>query len=272
MKLIPHPNYSFSIESLDIDSRKDPFYLLFYPIIGKDFVEEYHDMYLINRTMSNYLYDCSLDHRNSVLWRERGIVEDLSISYIGRLSCSWLNERPQLITRLTEKKTDGTGDSIESKLILKPKLYPKKAVFIETNKPVYFFEFPSFEKSSLPKKKEEVLDIVSKKTNFGIQEKYDSYYYLTLPSSIDLHTENLDINTKDLDAKQILSIQLTTFEEYIENALIANLDYVYVIHGIGKGKLREMIHQKLKEIPEVSSFINEYHPKYGWGATQVFFK
>jgi dsDNA-specific endonuclease/ATPase MutS2 len=42
-------------------------------------------------------------------------------------------------------------------------------------------------------------------------------------------------------------------------------------HGLGEGKLRTAIARRLKEMHEVSAYKNEYHPKYGWGATEVIF-
>jgi dsDNA-specific endonuclease/ATPase MutS2 len=44
-----------------------------------------------------------------------------------------------------------------------------------------------------------------------------------------------------------------------------------VIHGVGKGKLREEIHEILKLKKEVKYFINQYDPRFGYGATEIFF-
>jgi dsDNA-specific endonuclease/ATPase MutS2 len=44
---------------------------------------------------------------------------------------------------------------------------------------------------------------------------------------------------------------------------------VYIIHGVGKGRLKEMIHARLKRHSDVEHFKNEYHERYGWGATEV---
>ena len=45
-----------------------------------------------------------------------------------------------------------------------------------------------------------------------------------------------------------------------------------VIHGLGKGKLREEVMRLLREYKEVAHFKNEYHPKYGFGATEISFE
>jgi dsDNA-specific endonuclease/ATPase MutS2 len=45
-----------------------------------------------------------------------------------------------------------------------------------------------------------------------------------------------------------------------------------VIHGVGTGKLRDEIHEILRTKREVKSFINRYDPRYGYGATEIFFQ
>jgi dsDNA-specific endonuclease/ATPase MutS2 len=45
-----------------------------------------------------------------------------------------------------------------------------------------------------------------------------------------------------------------------------------VIHGVGTGRLREEIHEQLKHRKEVKTFVNQYHPAFGYGATEIFFE
>jgi len=75
-----------------------------------------------------------------------------------------------------------------------------------------------------------------------------------------------------MDNAQILRLQLSHFEAFIENALRIGVPRVFIIHGVGKGKLRDMIATKLIQNRDVETFRNEYHPRYGWGATEVEFK
>ncbi|MBK6929627.1 MAG: Smr/MutS family protein [Saprospirales bacterium] len=53
--------------------------------------------------------------------------------------------------------------------------------------------------------------------------------------------------------------------------LYAWVPRVFIIHGVGEGKLRETIADELRRRPEVHKFKNEYHTKYGYGATEVVF-
>jgi dsDNA-specific endonuclease/ATPase MutS2 len=45
-----------------------------------------------------------------------------------------------------------------------------------------------------------------------------------------------------------------------------------VIHGVGKGKLKDEIHDELKLKKEVKYFVNQYDARFGYGATEIFFQ
>lgn len=91
-------------------------------------------------------------------------------------------------------------------------------------------------------------------------------------SVIDLHIEKLSDDWKHLNNYEILSIQLKTFEKYYELALAHLQPSLIVIHGVGEGRLRDEIHERLRLKKEVTSFVNQYHPLYGYGATEIFFQ
>ncbi|MBA2563614.1 MAG: Smr/MutS family protein, partial [Chitinophagaceae bacterium] len=90
-------------------------------------------------------------------------------------------------------------------------------------------------------------------------------------SVIDLHIEKLSDNWKHLSNFEILTIQLKTFEKYYYLSVAHHQSNLTVIHGIGSGKLRDEIHEILKYKKEVKSFVNQYHPNFGYGATEIFF-
>jgi dsDNA-specific endonuclease/ATPase MutS2 len=45
-----------------------------------------------------------------------------------------------------------------------------------------------------------------------------------------------------------------------------------VVHGVGTGRLRDEIHDILRLKKEVKSFVNRYDPRFGYGATEIFFQ
>ena len=44
------------------------------------------------------------------------------------------------------------------------------------------------------------------------------------------------------------------------------------VQSAGEGKLRDEIHDILRLKKEVKTFVNQYHPLYGFGATEIFFE
>jgi hypothetical protein len=91
-------------------------------------------------------------------------------------------------------------------------------------------------------------------------------------SELDLHAEKLTDKPDALDNFEILTLQLQTFEKYFDLAVAHHLPSMIVIHGVGTGKLRDEIHEILRTKRNVKSFINRYDPRYGYGATEIFFQ
>lgn len=91
-------------------------------------------------------------------------------------------------------------------------------------------------------------------------------------SVVDLHIEKLSDNWKHLSNYEILSLQLKTFEKFYQLSIAHHQPSLTIIHGVGEGVLRDEIHDKLRLKKEVKSFVNQYHPNYGYGATEIYFQ
>ena len=87
---------------------------------------------------------------------------------------------------------------------------------------------------------------------------------------VDLHIEKLIPEWNHLTNFEILTIQLNTLEKYIDLAVAHHQHNLIAIHGVGTGKLKDEIHEILKSRRDVRSFINQYDPRYGYGATEIF--
>jgi dsDNA-specific endonuclease/ATPase MutS2 len=70
---------------------------------------------------------------------------------------------------------------------------------------------------------------------------------------------------------EIITMQLKEFERWYELAVAHRQPQLIVIHGIGSGKLRNEIHDILRLKKDVKSFVNQYHPSFGHGATEIYF-
>jgi hypothetical protein len=87
---------------------------------------------------------------------------------------------------------------------------------------------------------------------------------------VDLHIEKLTDRWQHLSNFEILTIQLNAFEKYLELAIAHHQHNLIIIHGVGTGKLKDEIHEILNARREVRSYINQYDPRYGYGATEIF--
>ena len=91
-------------------------------------------------------------------------------------------------------------------------------------------------------------------------------------SVIDLHIEKLNNHWQGLSNLEILSIQLKEFEKWYYLSVAHRQASLIVIHGVGKGKLKDEIHDILKLKTEVKYFVNQYDARFGYGATEIFFQ
>ena len=103
-------------------------------------------------------------------------------------------------------------------------------------------------------------------------KKHDLAEMASFETELDLHAEKLIRDTSEFTSGEIYEIQIQKLEEYINKAVEIGVSEVYIIHGLGKGKLQEGVKQYLKYHSEVSKTVNEYFERYGFGATKVIFK
>jgi hypothetical protein len=89
---------------------------------------------------------------------------------------------------------------------------------------------------------------------------------------LDLHIEKIAEDWKRMSNFEILSLQIQTFEKYLDLAIAHRQPSMIVIHGLGTGRLRDELHELLRLKKQVKSFINQYDPRYGYGATEIFFQ
>ena len=88
---------------------------------------------------------------------------------------------------------------------------------------------------------------------------------------VDLHLENVNAVKGKIPPTDALFHQLEEFEKQLDKAIAAGKMEFRVVHGLGKGKLKEEIHKLLDKHPQVKSYSNEYSQRYGYGSTLIYF-
>ncbi len=87
----------------------------------------------------------------------------------------------------------------------------------------------------------------------------DDYFEIPIEGVLDLHT----FSPKDV--KELIP-------EYLRLCKEKGIREVKLIHGKGKGILKEFVRKQLQKIPFVSRFVDAELNDGGWGATIVFLK
>ena len=246
----------------------------FLPVFDKnvfdDDIVESFKIYLINQTKDSYNFTYSISFSGSPAFEIKNQLFPLADFYVHDIPFEEMNDSPRFtFTFSLLNANNKKADNFETSLKIKAKqLFQKIEEIRMKNEPTFAYKL--FE--TYPDKP---IEIIPDYTNTHGQLYDASKAKENLEparSVIDLHIEKLSSDWKRLSNFEILSLQLSTFEKYFNLAVAHRQPNLTVVHGIGKGKLREEIHEILKHKQDVKSFVNQYHPNFGYGATEIFFQ
>jgi hypothetical protein len=159
----------------------------------------------------------------------------------------------------------------ETSLKLKPKqVFQKVEALKESNEPSFayllFDQYPNKEAEYFP-----MDSLVAK--GYKVYDAGKAREHLPpFRSVVDLHIEKLTDSYGAMSNFEMLTLQLSELEKWVDIAVAHHQYEMTLIHGVGTGKLREEIHEFLKTRKEVKHFINQYDSRFGYGATQVYFE
>lgn len=251
--------------------------LAFDPVMNKEGNAEKYEIYLINDTKGDTLFKLTLTLKGRIILNKNGKLGRISVFYLGDLLFDQLNDSPVFDVECWRIKTDGTGPRLHKTLKIKPKQFFKRVKTAPLlNKKVHLFKVFDQLKPTSEKKGEDLRAYTQKNTaparlwqNLHERMPHEVMDYASFVPEIDLHIEKLVENHQKMDASQILHIQLQHFERFIDKAIHLGAKRVFIIHGLGKGRLRDAIATQLIRMEAVKSFKNEFHHRYGFGATEV---
>ena len=252
----------------------DGVYLVFFPIYVIDGMEERIDkvkIYFYNETENEYLafYDCFLKNEN-LFSLETKIFPNQDF-YMHDVKFEDIASAPNFKCRFID--TFNSQLDFENIISIKPKKLFDYINNIKFDNKA-FFHVLLFDKI-IPKPKKEV--IVHQTMLKEVEKNEENHFTFkdALSKSkyvVDLHIEKLYINYKYLAPSEMLDIQLKEFQNALELAIATHQKSIVFIHGIGKGSLKNEIHLRLNQTKWVHKYVNEYNNKYGYGATEVFFR
>ncbi|MEO7310109.1 MAG: Smr/MutS family protein [Chitinophagaceae bacterium] len=254
----------------------DGVWLAFLPVFDKDIfdddVVESLKIYLINQTPTGYGFKFWLRYRGTTDLELKGEVLSLNDFYLMDIPFERLNDAPAFdfefsLLKHEKNKVDYHEASFKPKA---KQVFQKVAdIRVKGDATFSFLLFLAF-----PPRLVEVVKMDLSKLNkagYKVYDVKDARKHLPPPQSvIDLHIEKLHDQPDSLSGFEKLRLQLNTFEKYLELAQLHYLKEFTVIHGIGSGKLKDEIHEILRHKKGVSSFVNQYHAWYGYGATEIY--
>ncbi len=229
-------------------------------------------VYLQNKTDKGYKFIYTQQFEGKTNFDLNNEINAFKDFYLHDILFENINDSPAFYFEFSLMNAEKTkSDYFETSLKLKPKqVFQKIEKMKEKNEPS--FSYLLFENYP-DKSEEERIDFPRLKTNeFKLYNAKQIRQNLEPARSIlDLHIEKLISDWQHLSNFEILTIQLKEFEKWFTLAAAHHLQSFIVIHGIGTGKLRDEIHDILKTKKEVRFFINQYDPRFGYGATEIFF-
>ncbi|HEV8284943.1 MAG TPA: Smr/MutS family protein [Chitinophagaceae bacterium] len=255
----------------------DGIWLTFLPVMemdefGDEVVKELK-IHLVNRTETAYKFTYKLNYFGNTDFELKNEILPFQDFYLHDIPFENLNDSPSFefeFSLLAPQKNK--ADHYEASLRLKPKQLFTKIEEIRLKGDAHF-SYRLFENypDKVVEDKVEMGNLAEK--GYKIYDATKAKQHLEPPRSVvDLHIEKITDDWAGLSNHEIVSLQLKAFEKYYELAVAHMQPSLIVIHGVGTGRLREEIHEQLKHRKEVKTFINQYHPAFGYGATEIFFE
>ncbi len=237
----------------------------------------HYRIFLLNDTASDIIFTFSLFLSGALKHRTNNKLSSLSYLELGTMTMDQLNDSPEIEISCWEMTTSGSGYQQDKRLRIRAKQFFKKVRIAPLlNRPVHHYVV--FEKlGQHDTTSEDLRTYTQRKTtpkhsSHTPDDLHEVSELANFTGEIDLHIEKLVTDHRKLSNADILRTQLKHFEQYMDKASALGVDRIFVIHGLGKGKLRDSIASKLISDYRVATFRNEYHARFGYGATEVVFR
>lgn len=266
-------------------SKDNGVQIAFDPITNNEAEPVAYELYLLNSTASKIIYELKAFTHANRRWSKVGQLEPYAKKRLDTVEYRWLNEKLSLELDVRTVLPGGTGPRMFKKLAIKGKTFFDKytevpELYREAHLFVVFARLlgPESAPAAAPKttlraltkqqvankpKPAKAAPVKVERTNLRAKLEFDN--------TIDLHLEALVRDPAAVPRDQVLSTQMRYFTNYLQMALKLGVDNIFVIHGVGNGILKREVHKELERTKFVREYKNEYHDKYGYGATEVIF-
>lgn len=251
-------------------------WLAFLPVFDKDVFDEdiveYFRISLVNQTNDHLLFTYRLTHLGRTDFELRNEVRPLSDLYLHDVSLEDMNESPRFEFDFSLKVPDKKrAKHYEASLKIKARQLFQRIEDMRAGQQAHFSYCLIEEWPDRPEETGNDISTLSR-AGFKVNSRRGDGGIEQVQSVVDLHIEKLTDAWKKMSPFEMLDLQLRTFEKHYASCVEHRQPRLIVIHGVGSGRLRDEIHQLLKLKREVKSFINQFHPLFGYGATEIHFQ
>jgi hypothetical protein len=283
-KLFPPKKEKKYVEDLPKDKHKGPkiidgVWLQFLPVFETDEfgddVVELLKLHVINHTERTFNFIYKLNFSGKTEFDLKGELIPQQDFYLHDVPFSDMSDNPSFSFEFSLPAPEkGKAPFFESNLKLKGKqIFQQIEAIQKKGEPTFKYRLFEHYPDAAADEPEPALDLSALAAK-GVKIYSAKEARRHLPPArtvVDLHIEKLEDAWEHLSNAEILDIQLREFEKWYELALAHHQPHLIIIHGVGTGKLRDEIHDALRLKRDVKSFVNRYHPAYGYGATEIYF-
>jgi DNA-nicking Smr family endonuclease len=258
--------------------------LAFEPVLRNDATAERYRVFVVSDLAQPLVFGCIFRVDDSVVWERLGDFPGPAFKEMGEMLFDELNHRVVFRLEVREKRPTGTGPALIKEVKIKAKQFFRESTQRTApllNRRVHLYKvFPTLDPAPAAKKPKPAVDLVryteQQRKSRGAaprrqlrQLPHEVEELAAFDTTIDLHIEKLVDDPAGLARNQILPTQLLYFESYLDKAVRLGVDRIFIIHGVGAGKLRAAVAKVLADHPYVKEFKNEYHHRFKFGATEA---
>lgn len=254
---------------------RDGVWLSFLPVMdtdefGDDVVLELK-VHLINRTelTLNFIYRLQFFGKTEFELKNQALP--FNDFYLHNIPFEDMSDSPGFSVEFSLQPTQkGKAEYYETNLKIKPKqLFDKIAEIQKKGEATFSYRMFEHYPDAVVEDKIDVGILAAK--GIKVYDAKEARRHLPPARTVvDLHIEKLTPDWQELSNAEILDIQMREFEKWYDLAVAHRQPHLIIIHGVGSGRLRDEIHDALRLKREVKTFVNQYHPSFGYGATEIY--
>lgn len=259
----------------DVLNTPTGFHVVFSPIFEYDGFEDVASrfkIYLANHspfTLEAFI-DCKL--QSGVLFQSHKIVNGYDSVFLQDIAMEAMQQQPTFFCQLSQGASKSIASRLTGEVKVSLKNLYKQVAILQKTKRFYFYQTIAKHFPDVTSDKVDISKVTFNQSTRLSTSNSHSRLEKKILKEIDLHIENLTSNPDRLKNFEKLNLQLHTLDEALEHAIDLGQQSLVIIHGVGSGALKEEVHRRLKANGHVDFFIHDWMPRYGWGATEVFFK